>query len=465
MIEVGKKFPSDSELLRIGEQNKWEKMFHGTHVYNKIIDSTGIKRPVDPLVPVPASISEITSDLLFGEFPKFDFGDDTAQGIFEEWFRVNPQITTDLLEAATYASPLGTIFWNIWKYEDVVYYDFLKSNKMIWEEDRFGLTNVKIFEVNEELMEKMGKQNKVIIYHIQEHYFGYDESKRSPYMDDNRVYIFDEYDIKVTTDNMRKVKDIFNLESHAFEEKFLPLIKIDNLRQMGIKIGKSDYQGKEQMFAEVDNRIDQINYVLQEHAEPWIGMPQGVQNPSGVFNRALGKMYEKAPGNADDSVSIANWNAQLESAFKAIETQLFLIFFTSRISAPISGLDKGGNVESGRALKWKSINTMSMINRKRKYWEEAIKKFFWVLVQTDKNWKNVDLDSLTIHWQDGLPMDSKEIAESVTMLVQNGLMSKLRGTEITQELPDDKAQEEQDQINSEKQASATINSSQFRVEV
>jgi hypothetical protein len=439
-------------------------MFHGTYIYNKIIDNTGQRQEVDPLVPVPAAISEITSDLLFGEFPILDFGEGSGKKIYEDWLKENPQITTDLLEAATYNSPLGSIFWNVWKVNDIVYYDFVKSNKAIWEEDRFGLTNVKFYEINQEMTED-AKKDKNIWYHIQEHRFGYDDTLISPYLDDKRVYIIDEYDIKVSNDDQRTVKEISNLESTATKQKFIPLIKVDNLRQMGIKVGKSDYQGKEQLFAEIDNRVDQINYVLQEHAEPWIGMPAGVPNPQGKFDRGLGKMYEKAAAGENNDISIAAWDAQLESAFKQIETQLFLVFFTSRISSPIAGLDKGGNVESGRALKWKSINTMSMINRKRKYWEEAIKKFFWMLVQLESNWKDVNLDEMTIHWQDGLPMDDSEIAENVVKLVHNGLMSKLKGTQITQELPEDKAQEEQDKINEEKQANATIESSKFRVEV
>ena len=100
---------------------------------------------------------------------------------------------------------------------------------------------------------------------------------------------------------------------------FIPVVKYVNIGMMGLNSGKSDYQGKEQLFAEIDNRVDQINYILQEHADPWTLLPPGVLNEHGQFIRNQGKMIEKG-ANTKSDVEIVAWNAQLEAAFQRLKT-------------------------------------------------------------------------------------------------------------------------------------------------
>jgi hypothetical protein len=459
-LEVGDVFPTEQERIRIKLQTQWEQMFHGLYHYRKIIDNSGRVTEVDPLTPIPAVISEITGDLLFGEFPELDFQNDQTNNLFKELLMNNKAMGTDLLEAATYNSFLGSIFWHNFLVEGKPYYKFIKSNKVIWEQDLWGLTNVKFFKEIE-----VKKNGKIIVYHIQEHDFVYDESKVSPYIDEARKYRIQNYDVEVDVIHDYKVKAVTGLKEEITDWDFIPLIKIDNLRMMGEKLGKSDYQGKEQLFAEIDNRVDQINYVLQEHAEPWIVMPPGVLNEKGHFNKSNGKMIERMGGDTNNDIGITSWEAQLESAFKQIETMIWLVFFTGRISAPIAGLDKGGQVESGRALKWKSINTNSMIARKRKYWNEAFRRFFEIRKAIDSDFKKAEIDDLVIRWQDGLPLDDTEVAEVATQLVTSGIMSEMTAIQRTQEVDKDGATAELSQIRKEQQDKATIKSTQFRGEV
>jgi hypothetical protein len=460
-LEKGEVFPEKNERDRIKLQTEWEQMFHGLYHYRKIVDNSGQVTEIDPLVPIPATISEITADLLFGEFPEIDFQNTATDELFKQLVDNNKAIGTDLLEAATYNSFLGSIFWHNFLVEGKPYYKFVKSNKAVWDQDLWGITNVKFFTEIER-----DKSNRYIVYHIQEHDFIYDTEKVSPYVDEGRKYRVQEYDIKVDLQYDNKIKEVTGLTEEITEWDFIPIIKVDNLRQMGVKVGKSDYQGKEQLFAEIDNRVDQINYVLQEHAEPWIVVPPGILNQSGNFNRRNGKMIERgvADGNGSD-IGITSWEAQLESAFKQIETMIWLVFFSSRISAPIAGLDKGGQVESGRALKWKSVNTTSMIARKRKYWNEAFRIFFAIRQKIDPDFKNANIEDLVIRWQDGLPLDDEAVVENVVKQVQSGIMSEVTAIQRTQEVDEDGATKELSQIRKEQQDKATIKGSTFRGEV
>jgi hypothetical protein len=200
-------------------------------------------------------------------------------------------------------------------------------------------------------------------------------------------------------------------------------------------------------------------------------------------------MVEKMGGQGDNDVDIVSWDASLENAFKQIDKLIELTLFTSRISTPISGFNmntrQGGQVDSGRALKWKSINTFSMITRKRKYWSEAFQKFFMYMNVMDDDfklsddfkmdilWKDglpldrqaIDEQVVNILWKDGLPLDRQAIVDQVVKEINAGLKSKLEGIKQVNEVDDDMAKKELAQIDVERQTQANIESSKFKVEV
>jgi hypothetical protein len=235
------------------------------------------------------------------------------------------------------------------------------------------------------------------------------------------------------------------------------------------KNGKSDYQGKEQLFAEIDNRVDEINHILQEHSEPWTFVPPGVLDNKGNFNRSQGKMIEKAAGtNTNNTVDVMTWDGQLEASFNSIKMMIQLVLFTSRISNPIAGFffdNSGGQVESGRALKWKSINTNSMITRKRKNWNEAFQTFFTYLFEMDDEFKKTEDFNLRVKWQDGLPLDVDAVVDNVIKQVGAKVLSKKTGIQQINEVSPEKAQTELDQINAEQQQEVTTRSTAFRQEI
>jgi hypothetical protein len=447
-------------------------MYQGTYIHQLTIQQSGgqaTAKKVDPLVPLPAVISEISSDLLFGEFPVLKMENEADQAVLDDYIMNNPQFGTDIQEASTMTTATGMLFWYLFIMDGQTFYKFIKPQNMLWEEDILGITKVQIFK------EKSRSDNgKSAVYKVLELTFDYNESKfKSPYTDENRKYVTREYEIRVENPNgsgkdARVIKEVKLINEQITDFDFIPVIKIDNIKVLGSKIGKSDYQGKEQMFAELDNRVDQINHVLQEHSEPWTLIPPGVLNKNGNFNKSNGKMIEKMGGQGQDSVDIMSWDASLKDAFTQIETLIQLILFTSRISNPIAGFfteRTGSQVESGRALKWKSISTFSMIDRKRKYWNEAFRKYFKYLNAMDDNFNLSDDFKLEVLWKDGLPLDREAIVGQVVKEVNAGLKSKLSGIQQINEVTEDTAQKELDTITAEKQTQANIEASKFRVEV
>lgn len=445
MIEIGQKLIQDNDKTRMELQSQWEKMYLSEYIYTRVntdisIRGKAIGRKVDPLVPLPATVSEISSDLLFGEMPVFDFQDDSLNKKIIDYLS-KYELETQLLEAAAYLSAIGTIFWQLYKIDNEIYWKFLKANKIIWDENIRGditwLMVLSVYSIN--------SNKSMITYDVVEHILEGDELKK---------YRIEYYKVDVDI-NTGKVKSTYDKIDELTELDFIPIIKVINIGMMNSVIGKSDYQGKEQLFAEIDNRIDQNNNVLENNADPWTLLPPGVLNQHGYFNKRLGKWIEKGPTGTDNTVDVVTWDASLSASFQQIEKMINQIFFTSRISPPIAGLDNGGYAESGRALKWRSINTLSMINRKRKYWNVAFRKFFTFLNALDND-IDFDVSKLVVKWQDGLPSDTTEKIQNVTSQVSSGLMSKLTGIQETQELGQEAAQDEYNQVLKEKGDEADI---------
>lgn len=472
ILKKGERFPSEPEDKRIKQQLIWDDMYNNVHhnIRKIIVGERGAsEKKIDPIVPLASLISDINGDLLFGEFPNITFGEnnesftDTVHERLKQW----RTYMSDVLSAASYNSALGTMFWYLFKMNDKVFYKFIKPVNTIWDEDIIGLTYVMFFfEYDRD------PNNRWIKFKTQEHYYDYDDSEyESPLLDDKRKHIVAESIITVRLDDTRKIVKIEDEKTEESGLSFIPIIKVENIKNLNAKNGKSDYQGKEQMLAEVDNRIDEINHVLTEHAEPWTLLPPGVLNEDGNFNRSNGKMIEKAQsgGQGTNNVDVVQWDGQLESSFNAIKMLIQLILFSSRISNPIAGFffdNTGGQVESGRALKWRSINTTSMITKKRNTWNEAFNQFFTMWFNMDDQFKDVpDEIDMNVFWKDGLPLDEEAVVENVIKQVRANVLSQQTAIQKINEVDPDEAQKELDTINDELDTSANRTAGTFRTEV
>jgi hypothetical protein len=445
MIVKGESFLTTKEAERIKSQGDFLKMYMSEYVWQAQYTNDRKKIDVDPLVPIPALISEINSDLIFGEKPRLVLPA-SMQGTLTDFFKERAwtgfDIMTDLLEASAYVSALGMCFINLWKDDDdEIYWNFYLPNQCLWAYDKHrNITEFSRFICTGHI-EGTGNAK----YDIQ-HYE----------MKEGKCY-YEEYKIQVDING--KVVEKNEMVEVNTGLAFIPVIPVFNLRQTSAsfgddEVGKSDYEGKQQLFAELDNRIDQINNILQEHSDPWVALPAGVLDQNGQFRRSQGKMYEKAgagvSSDSDNSVDFHTWDASMQAQFQHIEVILKMIFETSRISKPISGFDNSGTAtDSGRALKWQSVSTIAMINRKRVYWDAAIKRMVYYLTQMQGSLSKVDAKQMEIEWPDGLPIDETEVIQNVVAQINAGILSRLTGIQQVQEVDPAAAQVELDQVTKE----------------
>ena len=456
MREVGEIFIEPADAYRIEEQTEWAKMFDGTKIYNTRVKD-GKKEDCKPLVPIASVISEINADLLFGEFPDFDFQNEAQTKAVVD--TLPNRFITEIIETATFLSAIGRMFCVFYKMQDKIYWKWVQSDICLWEESERGLEEFTIIASKK-------VKDKFTIYELQEYDYKYNEELfTSPFDDQIRSVFIYRYSVKV--DNATgEIKAIIDFqEPELLPWKVLPVLYVDNTKNINQNIGKSDYQRKEGLFGAVDRRIDQINAVLEEHSDPWIALPPGVLNKNGQFDRSKGKMFEKTSTGNNDEISVTQWDARLDNAYEMIDKLIEMILFTTRISPALAGYTKGGIAESGRALKWRMVSTIAMVNRKRRYWDDFFYAFFEMLKLISPDYAAIDPLKLIVRWKDGLPVDLETITQDITSQVQSKLMSRLKGIETLQELDEEKARLELVQIDEESRSDAEIQASSSGIQI
>jgi hypothetical protein len=454
MFEIGEEFIIDKEQTRIARQQFHEDLYLSEHIYDKtvaVVDPKGNRTniKVAQLLPLPQTISETWSDLLFLEFPHIIYEKESLNELIRPLVK---KMQIDLIESAASNSAIGMLWWNIFMVNGELKYKFIQPQHTLWNKNELGeLIDFKIFKLI-----KIDKGTKNATYKILEHHYAHDENGMMIQTEDEKkVHMISEYTITID------IKGIIVNKMEISEEptglNFIPVIEVLNMAMLGAETGRSDYQGKEELFKEIDNRYAQINYVINENSDPWILMPPGVLDSKGHFNRSNGKIIEKAgTGSADNDVSLVTWDGQLTSAFEAIKSMMKQLFFTSRLAAPIIGLDSdtGGNVESGRALKWRSVNTLTALGKRRIYWTNAITQFFDMIAEIDPTYNSLKDQDIKIEWQDGLPIDPQEKTDTLVKQVGAGIKSRETAIQQLDEVDKETAQNEIDRINTDQKEEA-----------
>ena len=184
--------------------------------------------------------------------------------------------------------------------------------------------------------------------------------------------------------------------------------------------GTNDYYDLEGIFDEMNNRVSRISRVLDKHESPKLILPPGLMKYDEERKRWYVEKEDLETIEADPTVDnigdlpkYLTWDAQLEAAFKQIEKLLELVFMISETSPDAFGRgDKGGQAESGRALKFRLIRLLAKINRKKLYFDEALKNILYAAQYMNaEHGGGPEPQKVRIEWKDGLPEDPLETAQ------------------------------------------------------
>ncbi len=221
--------------------------------------------------------------------------------------------------------------------------------------------------------------------------------------------------------------------------------------------GPSDYKDLESLFFALNNRLTKTDNILDKHSDPILAVPPGVIDEEGkVKKEALGMFEVDNENPGFNKPEYIVWNANLESAFKEIDTIMDALFMFSETSPGLFGLDKGGMAESGRALKFKLLSTIRKRNRKISYYDMAIKQMLTVAQDLAIAW-DISVDGVkpkasevpTIKWGDGIINDQTEMVEVATQRIDNGTMSRKDAIIYLDDVTPDKAEAKVKEIDDE----------------
>jgi hypothetical protein len=191
----------------------------------------------------------------------------------------------------------------------------------------------------------------------------------------------------------------------------IPIFHVPNFRYGSRFWGISDYEGLESLFEALNNRYSQIDVVLDKHVAPKIILPPGFIDEEGKVAFQHMEAIQIDPGSSPPSYM--TWEGQLAAAYQQVERLEELLFICSETSPSAFGLTKYGTVESGRALKLRLIRTLAKINRKRLYYDAALKSALLTaqILDVTHGSGRYEPAEPTIQWADGLPEDMVEMVE------------------------------------------------------
>ncbi len=222
--------------------------------------------------------------------------------------------------------------------------------------------------------------------------------------------------------------------------------------------GISDYEGLDSLVDELNNRLSRVSRVLDKHENPKLILPPGLMK----LDPATQRYYIEKEALDVIEVDLTNnpsgnlprylvWDAQLSAAFTQIDKIVEMAFMVTETSPDAFGMGKAGVAESGRALKFRLLRILAKVNRKKRYFDEALKQVLKaaLMLESERGGQSFDIPDIEIAWRDGLPDDEMEETEVVALGVQAGVMSRRTAVRQLQRLSRQALEDELAEIGSD----------------
>lgn len=415
-----KSFLSECDIRRISQYDCYNDIYEGNHkkVFNHLPygkETTYI--PVD----IARLIANKSADLLFGEPPKYTVSEPDTQEAIDNII-LNNDLHTLCHEAAVTNAIKGDILFKVrygkrftYSKEMEVIIEVVQPDIYFPEIDPDNIKNV-ISKTLAWQRELDGKQ----YIRVERHY---------PGKIINELWLSDKDWTMKAKVNLEILYPGLEEEVETGIDVFM-VIHIPNLKSGNNHYGDSDYKSLEALFDEYNNRFSRISEILDKHTNPKLAVPEGFMNSTGIVYQKDFDMIE-VPMNGT-APSYVVWDAQLTAAYSELDRVMNDILMVSEMSPSLLGKDNGGQAESGRALKYRLMNTMAKINRKRTYFDSGLKEVLWVAQLLDVKYGTSTAPALDvdIQWNDGMPNDTQETLDDAIKLFSAGIISKRKAIQM-----------------------------------
>ena len=451
-------FPYPGTDISLNGYNYYEMLFDGKHfeAFKIKIDNLAYGEIYNKLRYVKANfaglISKIGADFLFGEPIKIKVSDgdqDFVDGLIEQ-----NNFLVQLYESALTNSYMGDDLFKIRVGKRNLSSD--KNNTVIIEETtpKIFFPDIDGFNVRQEpstitlawSFERKDESGKVQKY--------LREEIHHPRKIVNKLF-------RLEGEKIMEELPVSTLGLKPEEETKVdrPLVfHIPNWKTGGRFFGISDYSDLDNIFYAINNRLTKNDNILDKHSDPILAVPEGILDEKGKVRREKLNMVEKPAGSGDDGKpEYIVWNANMEYAFKQIETLVDMLFMLSEVSPDVLGKGEGKS-DSGRALKLKIMRTLAKINRKKLYYDKAIKDIIYYSQVVAKEW-NIEINGKKlsgepvrpeVEWADGMPIDELEQVEIETQRLDNGTQTVVAAIMNIDGIDEDSAEEKAKKIQEER---------------
>ncbi len=206
------------------------------------------------------------------------------------------------------------------------------------------------------------------------------------------------------------------------------VVPVMNLSTSDRYTGLDDYSDLDTILQELEVRIAQVSRILDKHSDPNLYGPDSAleQDPKTgqwIF-RGGGKFYPVAPG--EQPPGYVTWDGQLEAAFREIELLMDHFYTLSETSAAAFGQLKAGLAESGSALRRLMMAPLAKVNRIRLRFDPALRRTLTLAAALEAAQRMsgaVRVEDVSVTWRDGLPDDEVEQTTIETQRMSAGLTS------------------------------------------
>jgi hypothetical protein len=415
-------FPYVNQQSRLNRYNQNDQLFEGAHflAFANMARSTDFKNDYERLRYVIANfaglISKVAADMLFGEELKIVMPDKNQQAFMDALIHDN-SLHTLFYESALENSRRG----------DAVFKIRIQDNRLIWDTvnpsvyfPRLDPNNVTGEPLAHELAWVTTLDNGRQYVRKEIHTKG---------LITNELWEYGNHEIGARAVWSQHFPNQPEVESTGIDRSLI--IHVPNFRDRSRFFGFDDYTDLHPLMFALNNRLTKNENVLDKHSDPILAVPEGVLDENGKIKKEALQMFEMVPDPETGADPVKPeyivWNASLDNSFKQIDKLVDFLYMFSETSPDAFGMGKNA-VTSGRALKLLLMRTIAKVNRKRIYYNRAIKEAAFVSQLMAKKYgvsvMGVNMTGEAIipelEWSDGLPTDSFEAAQEEQMRVASG---------------------------------------------